>query len=237
MKLDFANKHLVITGGTGALGSAVTHRLLEAGAKCSIPCFDKSELKKFDLEGHERLYVKLGVDLTDEEETQDFYSEAVEQHGLLRGSVHIAGGFGMSKIENTGKNDFMKQINLNLVTCFNSCKTAVSHMRKSGGRIVNIASRPGLEPRQGAGMIPYTVSKSGIASLTESLAAELVENDILVNAVAPSTIDTPANRESMPDADYEKWPKPEEIANQILYLISDLNTITRGAVVPVYGES
>ncbi len=237
MKFDFKNTHIIITGGTGALGSAVTRLLIEADAKCSIPCFDKSELENFDLEGHDRLYIKTGVDLTDGELTQDYYTKALEENGPLWGSVHIAGGFEMSKIEDTGKADFMKQINLNLVTCFNSCSAAVRHMREGGGRIVNIASRPGLEPRQGAGMIHYTVSKSGVASLTQSLAAEVVDDDILVNAVAPSTIDTPANRESMPDADYDKWPKPEEIANQILYLISDQNTITRGAVVPVYGQS
>jgi NAD(P)-dependent dehydrogenase (short-subunit alcohol dehydrogenase family) len=142
----------------------------------------------------------------------------------------------MGDIDDISKDDFMKQINMNLVTCFNSCKTAAGHMHNGGGRIVNIASRPGLEPRQGAGMIPYTVSKAGVAALTESLAAELVDDDILVNAVAPSTIDTPANRDSMPDADFDKWPKPEEIANQILYLLSEQNTITRGGIVPVYGK-
>jgi len=236
MNLNFTDRHIVITGGTGALGSAVLEQLLDAGARCSIPCFDKSELDNFDQEGHENLYVQIGVDLTDEEATQDFYSKAIQQNGALWGSVHIAGGFGMGKIGDTSKADFMKQINMNLVTCFSACKTAVSYMQK-GGRIVNISSRPGLEPRQGAGMIPYTVSKSGVASLTEALAAEVVEEDILINAVAPSTIDTPANREAMPDADYDKWVKPSAIANQVLYLISEENTITRGAIIPVYGKS
>jgi NAD(P)-dependent dehydrogenase (short-subunit alcohol dehydrogenase family) len=234
--MDFTNKHVVITGGTGTLGAAVTTLLIDAGAHCSIPCYDKSELENFEYEGHKSIYIKIGVDLTDEKATRDFYSKAIEQNGTLWGSVHIAGGFGMSKIDDTSKDDFMKQINMNLVTCFNACKIAISHMHK-GGRIVNISSRPGLEPRQGAGMVPYTVSKSGVASLTESLAAEVVDDGILINAVAPSTIDTPANREAMPNADFNKWPKPAEIANQILYLISEQNTISRGAVVPVYGES
>lgn len=234
--MDFSDKHIIVTGGTGSLGTAVTGSLLQGGAKCSIPCFNKSELENFEHEGHENLYVQIGVDLTDEEATQDFYSKAVNRQGPLWGSVHIAGGFGMGGIDKISKDDFMKQLNMNLVTCFNSCKSAVSHMQ-SGGRIVNVSSRPGLEPRQGAGMIPYTVSKSGVAALTEALAAEVVDNEILVNAVAPSTIDTPANRESMPSADFDKWPTPAEIANQIIYLLSEDNTITRGAVVPVYGES
>lgn len=237
MKLDFSDKHIVITGGTGALGSAVTKKLLNAAAKCSIPCFDKSELENFKIEGHKNLYIQTGVDLTNEDTARDFYSKAVEQNGTLWGSVHVAGGFGMGSIGDTSKDDFMKQINMNLVTCFNSCKSAVSHMRNEGGRIVNIASRPGLEPRQGKGMIPYTVSKAGVAAFTESLAAEVVSDDILVNAVAPSTIDTPDNRDAMPDADFDQWPKPEEIAHQILYLLSDQNSITRGALIPVYGQS
>jgi NAD(P)-dependent dehydrogenase (short-subunit alcohol dehydrogenase family) len=237
MELSFTNKHIIITGGTGGLGQAVVGKLLEAGASCSIPCFDESELENFEHESHENLYIQIEVDLTDEETTRDFYSKAIEENGTLWGSVHIAGGFGMGGIDDITKDDFMKQINMNLVSCFNACKTATGHMHNGGGRIVNIASRPGLEPRQGAGMIPYTVSKAGVAALTQSLAAEVVEDDILVNAVAPSTIDTPANRDSMPEADFNKWPTPEEIANQILYLISAENTVTRGAIATVYGKS
>lgn len=237
MNINFDQKHVVITGGTGALGSAVTAKLLSGGARCSIPCYDESELENFDHQNHENLYLQIGVDLTNEEETQEFYNNAVGEQGPLWGSVHIAGGFAMGGIDDITKADFMKQLNMNLVTCFHACRTAIGYMREQGGRIVNIASRPGLEPRQGAGMSPYTVSKAGVAALTQSLAAEVVEDDILINAVAPSTIDTPANRDAMPDADFDQWPKPAEIAHQILYLISEQNTITRGAVVPVYGKS
>lgn len=237
MNITFDDTHIIITGGTGALGTAVTGQLLEAGAQCSIPCFDQSELDNFEHEGHERLYVQVGVDLTDEEAAHDFYAKAVNRQGPLWGSVHIAGGFGMGDIEELSQDDFMKQIDMNLLTCFNSCKTAIGHMRQGGGRIVNIASRPGLEPRQGAGMVPYTVSKAGVAALTQALAAEVVDDDILVNAVAPSTIDTPANRALMPDADFDAWPKPAQIARQILYLLSRQNAVTRGGIVPVYGQS
>ncbi len=240
MELDFTHKHLVVTGGTGSLGSAVAGLLLEAGATCSIPCYDAEELDGFDLRDHENLFYKTGIDLTDEQASVDFYDDAVENFGDLWASIHIAGGFGMGRIEETPKADFMKQLNMNLVTCYNSCRAAIPHIRSSkneGGRIVNIASRPAVEPRQGAGMTAYTTAKAGVAALTQSLAAEVAGEDILVNAVAPSIIDTPANRQAMPDADHDRWPKPREIARQVVFLASPLNRVTRGGVIPVYGKS
>lgn len=237
--MDFTDLHVIVTGGTGALGSAVTAQLLEAGAKVSIPCYDKSELDEFEYTDHEHIFIETEIDLTDEVAAENFYESAIQSNGDLWASVHIAGGFGMGSVADSSKADFMKQINLNLVTCFNACHNAVKHINKSGkgGRIVNVASRPALEPRQGAGMSGYTTSKAGVAALTQSLAAEVAQDDILVNAIAPSTIDTPANRSSMPDADYDSWPKPDEIAAQIIYLVSPQNYVTRGGVIPVYGKS
>ena len=237
--MNFKGLHIIVTGGTGALGSSTVNLLLEGGASCSIPCYDKSELDGFAHKDHEKVFIKTGVDLTDESAARDFYEDAVENSGPLWASVHIAGGFGMGSIEKSTKADFMKQINLNLVTCYNSCRNAITLMKEAGkgGRIVNIASRPALEPRQGAGMSAYTTSKAGVAALSQSLAAEVAADDILINAIAPSIIDTPANRNSMPDADYSKWPKPEEIASQIVYLVSKENYVTRGGVIPVYGKS
>lgn len=239
MELSFGNEHIVVTGGTGSLGSAVVHKLLEDGALCSVPCYDASELDDFEHRDHERLFYKTGVDLVEEESALEFYSDAVENHGNLWASVHIAGGFGMSSIEDAGKEAFMKQINMNLVTCYNASRAAIGEFRRGdvGGRIVNIAARPALEPRQGAGMTGYTTAKAGVAAFTQALAAEVAREDILVNAVAPSIIDTEANRETMPDADFDSWPKPKEIASHILYLISPQNSVSRGGVIPVYGKS
>lgn len=237
--MDFTDLHVIVTGGTGALGSAVTKQLLGSGAKVSIPCYDKSEMDDFEQKDHKRIYLETGIDLTDEEDAANFYETATQSNGRLWASIHIAGGFGMGSVADSSQADFMKQINLNLVTCFNACHNAVKHIPKTGngGRIVNIASRPALEPRQGAGMSGYTTSKAGVAALTQSLAAEVAEDDILVNAVAPSIIDTAANRNAMPDADYDSWPKPKEIAAQIMYLASTQNYVTRGGVIPVYGKS
>jgi NAD(P)-dependent dehydrogenase (short-subunit alcohol dehydrogenase family) len=107
----------------------------------------------------------------------------------------------------------------------------------SGGRIVNVAARPALEWRSGAGMAVYTASKAGVAALTAALAEEVAKDGILVNAVAPSIMDTPANRQAMPKADYALWPKVEEVAATIAFLASPDNRVTRGAIVPVYGKS
>jgi NAD(P)-dependent dehydrogenase (short-subunit alcohol dehydrogenase family) len=110
-------------------------------------------------------------------------------------------------------------------------------MGENGGRIVNVAARPALEPRTGAGMTAYTASKAGVAALTAALAEEVAKSGILVNAVAPSIMDTPANRKAMPKADFSAWPKVEEVAATILFLASPDNKVTRGAIVPVYGKS
>jgi NAD(P)-dependent dehydrogenase (short-subunit alcohol dehydrogenase family) len=109
--------------------------------------------------------------------------------------------------------------------------------RTGGGRIVNVAARPALEWRQGANMVAYTASKAAVAALTVALAEEVARQDILVNAIAPSIMDTPANRKSMPKADHAAWPKVEDVAHTILFLASPDNTVTRGAVVPVYGRA
>jgi NAD(P)-dependent dehydrogenase (short-subunit alcohol dehydrogenase family) len=130
----------------------------------------------------------------------------------------------------------MAQIDGNLVSCFLCCRAAIGAM-KGGGRIVNVASRQALEPRSGAGMTAYTIAKSGVATLTIALAEEAAKDGILVNAVAPSIMDTAANRKAMPKADFDAWPKIEEVAATILFLASADNRVTRGAVVPVYGKS
>ena len=237
--MDFSDLHVIVTGGAGSLGTAVVELLLDSSATCSVPCFNQDEFDSFQFSDNKEVFTKIGVDLTDEDQAQSFFEDAIEANGSLWGSIHIAGGFGMGAIEDTSKADFMKQINLNLVTCYNCCRTAVQHFKSQcrGGRIVNIAARPALEPRQGAGMTAYTTAKAGVAALTESLAAEIVEDEILVNAIAPSVIDTPQNREGMPNADFDKWPKPEQLAQEIAYLASPENEVTRGSIATVYGKS
>jgi len=231
--MDFRDRTVIVTGGTGALGTAVVGALLERGATCHVPFVIAAEAAQYRHRGHERLRLVAAGNLADEAAVEAVY-RGVDP---LWASIHIAGGFAMGPIAETGKAALMAQLEMNLVSAFLCCRAAVARMQASGGRIVNIAARPALEPRLGAGMTAYTASKAGLAALTEALAQEVAGSGILVNAVAPSIIDTPANRAAMPKADHAAWPQPAEVAATILFLASPDNRVTRGAVVPVYGRS
>ena len=233
--MDYRDRQVVVTGGTGALGGAVVAALVEAGAVCHLPYRSEAEAARFGLRQHAQVKLLAAGDLADEAAVARIY-DAVP---ALWASIHIAGGFAFAPIADTDRKLLMAQIETNLVSCFLCCRAAVAAMRKSGqgGRIVNVAARPALEWRQGAKMTAYTAAKAGVAALTAALAEELAGEGILVNAVAPSIMDTPANRRSMPKADYAKWPKVEEVAQSILFLASPGNQVTRGGVLPVYGRS
>jgi len=231
--MDYRDRHVVVTGGTGALGAAVVAALLEEGAVCHVPAMDKAEVKRFAQRAHERVRLVEVATLADGGEVARFYAGVPH----LWASIHIAGGFAMQPLAETGKGVLMAQLETNLVSAFLCCAAAVRAMKSGGGRIVNVAARPALEPRLGAGMTAYTVSKAGVAALTVALAQELAADGILVNAVAPSILDTPANRAAMPTAEHALWPKVEEVAATILFLASPQNKVTRGAVVPVYGAA
>ncbi len=233
--MDYRDRHVVVTGGTGALGGAVVGALAEAGAVCHVPYMVAAEAERFPFREHARVKLVGPTELTEEAAVAHLYGGVP----ALWASIHLAGGFAMSPIAETKKSDLMTQLDLNLVTAFLCCRAAVNAMTRTGagGRIVNVAARPGLEWRTGAGMAAYTASKAAVAALTAALAEEVVKAGILVNAVAPSIMDTPANRAAMPKADYAAWPKVEEVAATILFLAAPDNKVTRGAVVPVYGRS
>jgi len=233
--MDFSGRHVVVTGGTGALGTAVVGALLGAGAACTVPYAIEAEAQRFAHAGDPNVKLIAVGDLGDEGDVAKVYAGLSTASGLWA-SIHIAGGFAMGKVADTGKAALMAQLDTNLISCFLCCRAAVNAMR-GGGRIVNVAARPALEWRSGAGMAAYTVAKAGVAALTVALAEEGAKDGILVNAVAPSILDTPANRAAMPKADFDAWPKVEEVAATILFLASPENKVTGGAVVPVYGKS
>jgi NAD(P)-dependent dehydrogenase (short-subunit alcohol dehydrogenase family) len=228
--MDFSGKHVVITGGTGALGTAVVSALISAGATCTVPYVHEAEAERFTHRNDTKVKLLAVADLADEATVAKVYDGP-----KLWASIHIAGGFAAGKVADTDRAALMAQIDSNLVSCFLCCRAAVNAMT-GGGRIVNVAARPALEWRSGAGMTAYTIAKTGVAALTVALAEEVAKDGILVNAVAPSIMDTAANRKAMPKADFNAWPKVEEVAAAILFLASPDNKVTRGAIVPVYGK-
>ena len=237
--MDFRERTVVITGGTGALGAAVVEAFLAAGAACYVPYLFEEELRSFPHRARDGVTLYPQTNLTDEAAVGRFY----EKVPTLWASVHLVGGFAFGAIASAGKAVITGQLDVNVVTCYLSCRAAILAMAGKGGgsggggRIVNVAARPALEWRSGANMAAYTAAKAAVAALTAALAEEVVGQGILVNAVAPSILDTPANRKAMPKADHAAWPKVEEVARTILFLASPDNKVTRGAIVPVYGRA
>ena len=206
-------KHVVVTGGRGALGKGVVELLTAQGAT-----------------GH--VAARPAVQLDDEASTVAFYGSLPP----IWASIHLVGGFAMKPIAETSLADLESQWRLNAATCFLACREAVKSMRRGGGgRIVNVAARPVLQPAPG--MLAYVAAKASVAAITQSLAAEVLAEGILVNAVLPSIMDTPANRASMPKADFDTWPKVEEVAQAVAFLASPDNALTSGTLVPVYGKA
>jgi len=229
--MDFKDRTVVVTGGTGALGTAVVGGLIEAGARCRVPYVHDSEAQRFPYRDQaDMVPVKS---LADDADVTRLYADLSK----LWASIHIAGGFAAGAVAATDKAALVAMLDSNLVSCFLCCRAAVKVMAGKGGRIVNVASRQALEWRSGAGLSAYTVSKAGVAALTTTLAEEVAKDGILVNAVAPSIMDTPANRAAMPKADFSAWPKVEEVAATIVFLASPDNRVTRGGIIPVYGKS
>ncbi|MEM7622207.1 MAG: SDR family NAD(P)-dependent oxidoreductase [Planctomycetota bacterium] len=234
-KHDFDGRLVVVTGGTGALGSAVVERLLGCGARVRVPVFDPRELEGSPFVGDGRVATVEGVDLSEPEAVEAFYAPA---DGLFA-SIHVAGGFAMGKVAGADQPEaFARMMRMNAHTADLCSRRAVIAMAGSaeGGRIVNTTARPGLIPREGGGMVPYATSKAAVAAMTEALAREVASQRIWVNAVAPSILDNEANREAMPDADHDAWPKPDQLAETMVFLASPANRVTTGGIVPVYGS-
>lgn len=236
----FHGSHVVVTGGTGALGTAVVAALRAAGAVCHVTNMVAAELEHYPHRGDPGVHVTTGLDLADEAAVRRFYS------GLppLWASIHLAGGFAMSPVEETSAAAFADQFQMNALSAFLCSAAAIRAIRArvepgpggaKGGRIVNVAARPALEPRLGSGMVAYTTAKAAVAAMTEALAQETSDEEIWVNAVAPSILNTPANRAAMPDADHNSWVAPSAVAEVIAFLASPDNRVTRGAVIPLYG--
>ncbi len=222
-------KVIVITGASGALGKVVMEAALARGAK--IAAVDHAATRTPATP--DQLHLG-GVDLSDAAQAGKAIDDAVAHFGRLDVLINIAGAFSFETIADGDPKTWQRLYAINVLTALNASRAAIPHLVGSGaGRIINIGAMGALQA--GAGMGPYAASKAGVHRLTEALAAEL-KGKITVNAVLPSTIDTPANRRDMPKADFGKWVTPAELANVILFLASDAASAVTGALLPVSGR-
>jgi len=235
---SLSGRHVVITGGAGALGGAVVEAFLEAGATCHVPV--KAAIPT-GAEGGKIHYVP-NVDLVDEAQVAGFYQSLPAP---LWASVHLAGGFAMGCLADVSLAQLRAQFEQNVTTAFLCCREAVRRFRADAaggapsdvglGRLVQVASRSGLHPQ--TEQIPYSLSKAALVAMTVAMADELKSERILVNAVAPGTMDTPANRKAMPSADPRTWVSPREVARAILWMASPDNLSVSGVTLPIFGAA
>jgi len=236
VSFEFTDSVALVTGASGALGSAVCEAFADAGATVAAADVVAPDDDEALLDACERVEFYQG-DFTDESEVERVVSSVVDDHGRLDCLANVAGTWkGGDPIDETPTDTFDLLFDVNLKTMFLASKHALPHLRDRGGRgaIVSVSARSSLEGGEGDG--PYRASKAGVRLLTETLAEENA-GEVRANAVMPSVIDTPANREMMPDADHDAWVDPADIAEVILFLCSDAASVTSGAAVPVYGEA
>lgn len=230
MNNGFHDLHVVVTGATGELGSAVATLLMERGALLHLPVRSAGRLDA----SLARAHVVPGIDLADENAVTAFYADLPG----LWASVHCAGAFAFTPIATATLADLDKMLSVNARSAFLCAREAARRMRAGtgGGRIVNVVARQALDPRRGAGTVPYTMSKASVAALTLALAEELAGDGIGVNAVAPSILDTPANRAAMPGSDPSKWVELADVAEVVSFLASRACMVS-GTLAPIYGKS
>jgi NAD(P)-dependent dehydrogenase (short-subunit alcohol dehydrogenase family) len=222
-------KVVVITGASGALGKVVAEMALARGAK--VAGVDHAPAQ---LPATENRIELGGVDLSDAAAAKKALDAVAAHFGRLDALVNIAGGFAFETVAEGDPKTWQRMFALNLLTALNASRSAIPYLAASAaGRIINVGAMGALQA--GSGMSAYAASKAGVHRLTEALAAEW-KGKITVNAVLPSTIDTPANRVSMPKADFSKWVTPQELAEVILFLASDAASAVTGALLPVSGR-
>jgi NAD(P)-dependent dehydrogenase (short-subunit alcohol dehydrogenase family) len=234
MERAMEGRVVVVTGAFGALGRVVVEAAAARGA--SAAALGEAPAPSAELAQRLRppILVVAGTDLASADQARAAMAAVNSHFGRIDALVNVAGGFLWEKIESGAPQNWERMFALNLKTTLNASQAALPYLVASGaGRIVNVGALAAL--KAGAGMGPYAASKSGVHRFTESLAEEFKGRSVTVNAVLPSTIDTPANRTSMPDADFSKWVAPGDLAAVILFLASREAGAVTGALVPVTG--
>lgn len=235
---EFTDQVAVVTGAAGNLGAAAAAAFHQAGARLVLVDVNYDRLEQMYGEMAEKGDALLAaVNLLDAAAVDALIADAVGQFGRVDILVNVAGGFSMGpRLHETPPETFDFMFDLNTKTVYHTCRAVVPHMlAQKSGKIINIAARAGLEGK--AKMAAYTASKSAVIRLTEAMAGELKTDGINVNCILPGTIDTPRNRQDMPDADHSRWVTPEDMTQVILFLASAAAKAVHGAAVPVYGLS
>lgn len=221
--MDMKEKVVLITGGAGALGQTVVPAFVSTGASIIL-----GDLNPMQVPG----VTALKADLTDEAQVRNLVDEVIRTSGRLDALINLVGGFAAGRVVETESSLWQRMLTMNLTSAFLLSQAVLpSMLQRRHGRIVHVAARAALEPFAGAAA--YIVSKAGLVGLIRTLALELEGSGVTVNAVLPSTIDTPANRRAMPAADRSKWARPDSIAQTLTFLASDAASQISGALIPI----
>jgi len=228
-------KTAIITGASGNMGQAVIKKFIDEGFKVIGTIIPNDPVP---MDFPEDKLEKVVVDLMNEDDSAKFIASVISKYGSVDAAVLTVGGFAMGSVAETKTNDIAKQYKLNFETAYNVARPVfVQMMKQNNGRIFIIGSKPGLSSVNSKGMVAYGLAKSLIFRLAELMNAEAKGTNVVTSVIVPSTIDTPQNRKSMPDADPAKWVKPEAIADVISFYCSDAATVLREPVIKVYNNS
>lgn len=224
------SKNVLITGAAGNLGSAVSKKLISEGYSVIGTIVPGHRAPENGVDFYE-------CDLTDEKATQAFFQTLMKKYQKLDAVIMLVGGFAMGNIREASSDDMMKMLTLNYFTAFHSAQNAIKWMNEAtGGKLIFVGAKPAVEGG-GAAVLPYAISKSAVIKLAEIINEDKNNKNIQASVIIPSIIDTPPNREGMPDANFDNWVKPEEIAENIAFLISDKANVLRDTVLKIYNNS
>lgn len=228
-------KVAIVTGSSGNLGQEVVRKFIAEGYKV-IGTVIPNDPVPMDFPADS--FEKVVVDLMNEDSSAAFIQSVIEKYKSIDAAILTVGGFAMGKIADTKASDVYKQYKLNFETAYHVARPVFAQMlTQTSGRIFLIGSKPGLSAKNGKGMVGYGLAKSLIFRLAELMNDEAKGHNVVASVIVPSTIDTPENRKSMPDADFNKWVKAAEIADTIYYYCSDTARSLREPVIKVYGNS
>lgn len=237
MNMDMSDKVMLVTGPAGNLGTAVVRKFLSEGARMILVDHHPDRLySQFpEMANDSRHLLISGIDLVDSSQVEAVIGRIIGLHNRIDGLINTAGGFQMGEQTHESTDETWDlMLNINLKTVINMSRVIIPHMlSQKSGKIVTVSARPALSGKSRMG--PYSVAKAGVLRLTETMSAEYRSQGINVNCIIPGTIDTPQNRQAMPNADTTKWVTPASLAEVIYFLCSEEAKDIHGAAIPVYG--